>query len=76
MASFTLIPGGWQGGWVYQEVADRLAAHGHHAVPITLSGLGDAPAPMANLERISARSFVPCSRSATTWSLLANPMAG
>ncbi len=50
MASFILIPGGWQGGWVYQKVTDMLTAHGHNALPITLSGLGDAPAPTANLE--------------------------
>ncbi|MBN9065336.1 MAG: alpha/beta hydrolase [Rhizobiales bacterium] len=49
MATFILIAGGWQGGWVYQKVADILIAHGHKAVPITLSGLGDAPAPTANL---------------------------
>jgi pimeloyl-ACP methyl ester carboxylesterase len=50
MATFILIPGGWQGGWVYQKVADILTAHGHKALPITLSGLGDAPAPTANLD--------------------------
>jgi pimeloyl-ACP methyl ester carboxylesterase len=50
MATFILIPGGWQGGWVYQKVADRLEAHGHKAVPMTLSGLGDVPAPTVNLE--------------------------
>lgn len=50
MATFILIAGGWQGGWVYEKVADLLAAHGHEALPVTLSGLGDAPAPMANLE--------------------------
>ncbi|MET3842548.1 alpha/beta hydrolase [Bradyrhizobium sp. OAE829] len=50
MATFILIAGGWQGGWVYQQVAEILAAHGHTALPITLSGLGDAPAPTANLE--------------------------
>lgn len=50
MAAFILIPGGWQGGWVYREVADILAAHGHKALPITLSGLDDVPAPMTNLE--------------------------
>lgn len=49
MATFILIAGGWQGGWVYQQVADILAAHGHKAVPITLSGLGDSPAPTATL---------------------------
>ncbi|MBB4096179.1 alpha/beta hydrolase [Ochrobactrum pecoris] len=50
MATFILIAGGWQGGWVYQKVADILAGHGHMVVPITLSGLGDTPAPSANLE--------------------------
>ena len=50
MATFILIPGGWQGGWVYQRVADILTAHGHKALPTTLSGLGDVPAPTANLD--------------------------
>lgn len=50
MATFILIAGGWQGGWVYQKVADLLTAHGHEALPLTLSGLGDIPAPMANLQ--------------------------
>ena len=50
MATFILIAGGWQGGWVYQKVADILAERGHNALPITLSGLGDAPAPTANLD--------------------------
>jgi len=50
MATFILIPGGWQGGWVYQHVADILTAQGHIALPVTLSGLGDTCAPSANLE--------------------------
>lgn len=50
MATFILIAGGWQGGWVYETVADLLAARGHKALPITLSGLGDEPAPAANLD--------------------------
>ena len=50
MATFILIPGGWQGGWVFQKVADILTAHGHKALPMTLSGLGETPAPTANLE--------------------------
>ena len=50
MATFILIPGGWQGGWVYQQVADILTAHGHKTQAITLSGLGDAPAPTSNLQ--------------------------
>ncbi|WP_369523155.1 alpha/beta fold hydrolase [Brucella anthropi] len=50
MATFILIPGGWQGGWVYRNLADILTRHGHNVVPVTLSGLGDVPAPMTNLE--------------------------
>ncbi|MBS0246868.1 MAG: alpha/beta hydrolase [Proteobacteria bacterium] len=50
MATFILIPGGWQGGWVYQQVADILSAHGHKALPMTLAGLGDIAAPTANLD--------------------------
>lgn len=50
MATYILIAGGWQGGWVYDKVADLLASHGHKVLPVTLSGLGDAPAPTANLE--------------------------
>jgi pimeloyl-ACP methyl ester carboxylesterase len=50
MATFILIPGAWQGGWVYQKVADILTSHGHKALPITLPGLGDTLAPTANLE--------------------------
>lgn len=45
MTTSILIAGGWQGGWVYQKVADILVGHGHMVVPITLSGLGDTPAP-------------------------------
>jgi pimeloyl-ACP methyl ester carboxylesterase len=50
MATFILIPGGWQGGWAFDKVATLLTAQGHKAHPITLSGLGDVPAPTANLE--------------------------
>ena len=49
MASFILIPGGWQGGWAFEKVADLLVARGHNAEPLTLAGLGDVPAPSANL---------------------------
>lgn len=49
MASFILIPGGWQGGWAFEKVANLLVARGHHAEPLTLAGLGDVPAPSANL---------------------------
>jgi pimeloyl-ACP methyl ester carboxylesterase len=49
MASFILIPGGWQGGWAFEKVAKLLTARGHEARPLTLAGLGEAPAPAANL---------------------------
>lgn len=49
MATFILIAGGWQGGWVYQEVAHLLTTESHRALTVTLSGLGDVPAPTANL---------------------------
>lgn len=50
MATFILIAAGWQGGWVYQEVAGLLTTEGHRALAVTLSGLGDVPAPTANLD--------------------------
>lgn len=50
MAAFVLIQGGCQGGWEYQKVAAMVAAHGHRAVAITLSGLGDVPASTVNLD--------------------------
>lgn len=49
MANFILIPGGWQGGWAFEKVASLLVSHGHKAQPLTLAGLGDTPAPSANL---------------------------
>jgi pimeloyl-ACP methyl ester carboxylesterase len=49
MATFILIPGGWQGGWAFETVASLLVAHGHNAQALTLAGLGDTPAPSANL---------------------------
>lgn len=40
MATFVLIPGGWHGGWYFQDFAEALRARGHHAYAITLTGLG------------------------------------
>jgi pimeloyl-ACP methyl ester carboxylesterase len=48
--TFVLLAGAWQGGWVYEAVVERLALRGQVAVPMTLSGLGDTPAPGANLD--------------------------
>jgi hypothetical protein len=50
MATFILIAGGWQGGWVYQKVVDVLTGLGHMVVPITFSRLRDTPAPSPNFE--------------------------
>jgi len=49
MATFIMIPGGWQGGWVYDAVAKQLVAQGHRAHALTLSGLGNPATPSANL---------------------------
>jgi pimeloyl-ACP methyl ester carboxylesterase len=49
MATFILIPGGWQGGWAFEKVANLLMARGHKAQALTLAGLGEVPAPAANL---------------------------
>jgi len=49
MAEFVLIPGGWYGGWVFDAVAGPLRERGHVVRSVTLTGLGDEPAPAANL---------------------------
>ena len=49
MATFILIPGGWQGGWTFEKVSNLLTARGHKVQALTLAGLGEVPAPAANL---------------------------
>lgn len=49
MAEFVLIPGGWYGGWVFEAVERALVERGHKVHSVTLSGLGEQPAPAANL---------------------------
>lgn len=34
-----MVPGGWQGGWVFDVVAAELQRDGHHVEAVTLSGL-------------------------------------
>jgi pimeloyl-ACP methyl ester carboxylesterase len=42
---FLLVPGGWQGGWVFDAVAGELRARGHRVEAVTLAGLEqDRPA--------------------------------
>jgi pimeloyl-ACP methyl ester carboxylesterase len=43
--TFVLVPGAWQGGWVWRPVAQRLRAAGHRAVTLTLPGLTDGADP-------------------------------
>jgi pimeloyl-ACP methyl ester carboxylesterase len=41
---FVMVPGGWQGGWVFDAVATELHRDGHHVEAVTLSGLeSDGP---------------------------------
>ncbi|MDN5918457.1 MAG: alpha/beta fold hydrolase [Pseudonocardia sp.] len=41
---FVMVPGGWQGGWVFDSVATELHRNGHHVQAVTLSGLeSDGP---------------------------------
>ncbi|MEU8577380.1 alpha/beta fold hydrolase [Streptomyces asoensis] len=41
---FVMVPGGWQGGWVFDAVADELRGDGHQVRAVTLAGLeADGP---------------------------------
>lgn len=53
MVDFVLVPGGWCGGWVWNQVAPLLAAAGHRVHSLTLTGLGERShllAPSVDLE--------------------------
>lgn len=41
MTTFVLIPGAWHGGWCFDELVQGLRAQGHHAVPVTLTGIAE-----------------------------------
>jgi pimeloyl-ACP methyl ester carboxylesterase len=41
MATFVLLHGSYQGGWIWQRVADRLRAEGHRVYAPSLDGCGD-----------------------------------
>ncbi len=41
MANFVLVHGAWHGGWCWRHVVQALAAEGHRAHAVTLTGLGD-----------------------------------
>lgn len=41
MATFVLVHGSYQGGWIWRRVADRLRAAGHRVYAPTLDGCGE-----------------------------------
>jgi pimeloyl-ACP methyl ester carboxylesterase len=41
MATFVLVHGSYQGGWIWQRVADRLRAGGHQVYAPSLDGCGE-----------------------------------
>lgn len=41
MANFILVHGAWHGGWCWRHVVQALAAAGHRAHAVTLTGLGE-----------------------------------
>ena len=40
-ATYVLVHGTWHGGWVWQDVADRLRARGHRVYTPTCTGCGE-----------------------------------
>ena len=40
-ATFVLVHGTWHGGWVWQDVANRLRASGHRVYTPTCTGCGE-----------------------------------
>src|SRR5437763_4323119 len=41
MATYVLVPGSYQGGWIWQKVADRLRGAGHRVYAPSLDGCGE-----------------------------------
>ena len=41
MTAFVLVPGAWLGAWAWEDTTRALRAHGHTALPLTLTGLGE-----------------------------------
>jgi len=51
MATYILVPGGWHGGWAFDEVARPLTEAGHDVRALTLAGLDGGATDGVNLER-------------------------
>ncbi|WP_127509337.1 alpha/beta fold hydrolase [Actinoplanes solisilvae] len=45
MKNYLCVPGAWHGAWSWAPVAQRLRAAGHHAITLTMPGLGDGDDP-------------------------------
>lgn len=41
MSTYVIIPGGYHGGWWFEPVVRQLRGHGHHAIAVTLTGVGE-----------------------------------
>lgn len=41
MANFVLVHGAWHGAWCWRHVVRELVLKGHHAHPLTLTGVGE-----------------------------------
>src|SRR5690606_32153813 len=41
MSTFVLVPGACHGAWWYDDLADRLRAHGHPVLAICPTGVGE-----------------------------------
>lgn len=41
MATFVIVHGAWQGGWIWSRVAEHLRAQGHRVLTPTCTGLGE-----------------------------------
>ena len=41
MTTFVLVPGAWLGGWCWQQVEQFLRSENHHAISVTLTGVGE-----------------------------------
>jgi alpha-beta hydrolase superfamily lysophospholipase len=44
MATYVLVHGSNQGGWIWQPLANRLRAAGHHVYAPSLDGCGERKA--------------------------------
>jgi len=56
MATYVLIHGAYQGGWIWKTVAQRLRAGGHAVYAPTLDGCASGPIRYARHHRRESRA--------------------